>query len=851
MFIITRVKFNNGEIRTIGFLQKINKSSEKDLAEYLIDRLGVSKDAYLTTPIISVIFSYGIREGKIIPKINVPIKPTLDDSFSHTYYKNKLPIGVKPEDFGTVLIRLDNKFTISLSRNIIIYLQSSLDEFGNTINLITYIKNGRILFTWKDIINGNKLTREIGKSIYFYELRESGWELNLTRIIKPSRSISNIKVNKNLDTRIIIMDLETIIHNESSNINEGGIHIPYLLSWTDGIKTNSYFISSLDNERLDQSILDMISRAMDDICIRKYKGYRIYFHNFSRFDSFFLLKHLAKLGDCQPIIHKGKIITLNFTSFKSKYSISFKDTYLLLPSSLRALCKSFNLSSSDSKGIFPYLLSDINYSGEVPDFKYFSGITLEDYNKYKAEFINKTWNFRIEAKKYCELDCLSLYQVLTKFNSMIFEKTSLNINRFPTLPSLSLTIFRTHYLIKDQIMGLAGEVSDRIRDGYTGGSVDMFIPLGEMIWGYDVNALYPYVMANFDMPIGNPTFFKGNIRKYDPNAFGFFRCKITSPKSLKHPILQTHKKTNAGTRTISPLGTWEDIIFSEEMDNAIKYGYKFEILWGYTFMRGKIFNSFINDFYKLRLEYPKTDPMNYIAKIILNSLYGRFGMNDSFIHSEIVNNQDYNNFEVAIGAKNIIESTELGDNLLVQWRKPDEDQGLDLDTHNVNVAISAAITAYARIHMSQFKNNPLFNLYYTDTDSYYFDSPLPDSFVSSTELGKLKLEGIYTKALFLGPKFYALRTQEGKEIIKIKGLTSDAISKYNISIDLLSNLLMKNSKLEFRQTKWFKDLTEGTINIKDVIYSLKVTENKRELIYDNNKLSYTIPYSIDKNKLIT
>jgi hypothetical protein len=25
------------------------------------------------------------------------------------------------------------------------------------------------------------------------------------------------------------------------------------------------------------------------------------------------------------------------------------------------------------------------------------------------------------------------------------------------------------------------------------------------------------------------------------------------------------------------------MIFSPEMDNAIKFGYKFEILWGYTF----------------------------------------------------------------------------------------------------------------------------------------------------------------------------------------------------------------------------------------------------------------------------
>jgi hypothetical protein len=57
-------------------------------------------------------------------------------------------------------------------------------------------------------------------------------------------------------------------------------------------------------------------------------------------------------------------------------------------------------------------------------------------------------------------------------------------------------------------------------------------------------------------------------------------------------------------------------------------------------------------------------------------------------------------------------------------------------TVNSNVAIASAVTAYARIHMSQFKNNPqLPNLYYTDTDSVHFDGPIPDGFISSEELG--------------------------------------------------------------------------------------------------------------------
>jgi len=41
--------------------------------------------------------------------------------------------------------------------------------------------------------------------------------------------------------------------------------------------------------------------------------------------------------------------------------------------------------------------------------------------------------------------------------------------------------------------------------------------------------------------------------------------------------------------------------------------------------------------YELRGKFPKTDPMNLIAKLLLNSLYGRFGMKDSFLNITIFN----------------------------------------------------------------------------------------------------------------------------------------------------------------------------------------------------------------------
>ena len=43
--------------------------------------------------------------------------------------------------------------------------------------------------------------------------------------------------------------------------------------------------------------------------------------------------------------------------------------------------------------------------------------------------------------------------------------------------------------------------------------------------------------------------------------------------------------------TLSPLGEWTGWYQSEEIKNAEKYGYKFEILRGYKFEKAIIFNS--------------------------------------------------------------------------------------------------------------------------------------------------------------------------------------------------------------------------------------------------------------------
>ena len=225
-------------------------------------------------------------------------------------------------------------------------------------------------------------------------------------------------------------------------------------------------------------------------------------------------------------------------------------------------------------------------------------------------------------------------------------------------------------------------------------------------------------------------------------------------------------------------------------------------------------------------------------------------MKDLFDKILLLDSKKYGKYTENIDSKPyfINDIIKLNNNYLIQIEeKVKSDPNIE---YNVNVAIASAITSYARIYMSQFKNNSHIKLYYTDTDSILTNlnpnemNKLFPGIVNNKELGKLKLESVSTKGIFIAPKCYALQTVEDKFIYKIKGL----INKIDVNINdfntLLSQIIKKN------QTKWYKSLSQGTIELLEQSYTLKITDNKRKLIYNTDKkLISTKPYNLFNNEL--
>jgi hypothetical protein len=120
---------------------------------------------------------------------------------------------------------------------------------------------------------------------------------------------------------------------------------------------------------------------------KKYDNYKIYIHNLSGFDGIFLLKILAELGIVKPIIHNQKIISIGFKM--NGYNVTFKDSNQLLLTSLAKLGIAFGVKIL--KTIFPYFFvneNNLDYIGQVPDYKYFDKVTKEEYQEYCKQFSN-------------------------------------------------------------------------------------------------------------------------------------------------------------------------------------------------------------------------------------------------------------------------------------------------------------------------------------------------------------------------------------------------------------------------------------------------------------------------------
>jgi hypothetical protein len=265
-----------------------------------------------------------------------------------------------------------------------------------------------------------------------------------------------------------------------------------------------------------------------------------------------------------------------------------------------------------------------------------------------------------------------------------------------------------------------------------------------------------------------------------------------------------------------------------------------------------VFTDYIQKIYDIKSN-PKNPTQKNLAKLLLNSIIGRFGMDYLKNITKLVDAKTHNHINVT---RRMGNSIEIDENTFLDSFKPGIDKEVcnefDVDyvkalnlegalsdeksagTYNaVSISTAAAILSYASVHMLKLKLYILSQggiIYYTDTDSIVTNIILPPEFVDPKEIGKLKLEHTIVEGYFLADKTYAMKTQEGEIIKRAKGIDARKLS-FDDYRKMYSNESIDNTV----RTSSIRNYVLGSVNIeKDKRVQLNMTDyHKRVKVLDD------------------
>lgn len=342
-----------------------------------------------------------------------------------------------------------------------------------------------------------------------------------------------------------------------------------------------------------------------------------------------------------------------------------------------------------------------------------------------------------ELLTYLESDIWGLYEVIETYFRWPMVRRS---GPAMTMASQALKVFRT--FLQKPIPSLGKKADAFVRASYFGGRTEIFKPFYQqnredgMLRSYDVNSLYPFVMREMEFPVS----LKYETQFYDPDAMGFYDVEVEVPHMYVPPLGVRFEQMDG--RLIFPTGVFRGIWSTHELKYAESVGCKIRKVYrGMIFNSGgKIFERYVDYLYDMRKKADKGSVDNVLCKLLMNSLYGRFGLN--VVREQLVLD------EGQLGVEPVMEiPLDKDGKRIIRLAKFE----VILENTFTNVAIAAWVTSGARVHMHKLIQQAPEDLYYMDTDSLKTTHAYPRN---DDDLGLLKLEYKMKQAAFLLPKTY-------------------------------------------------------------------------------------------------
>lgn len=310
----------------------------------------------------------------------------------------------------------------------------------------------------------------------------------------------------------------------------------------------------------------------------------------------------------------------------------------------------------------------------------------------------------------------------------------------------------------------------------------------------DVNSLYPSVMYYSPLPYGEGKFFKGKYK--EDKIYNLYVQMITCQFEVKEnhiPTIQLKNNLAFIPTQYLESSDGEDVtlcLTSVDLEMFLEhyevYNLEYHCGWKFKSTIG-LFKDYIDKWNAVKMESTLNgnQAMRTLAKLMLNSLYGKFALNPN-VQSKI---PWYDNgaIKYKLGAK--------------ETREP------------IYIPVGTFITAWAR-HKTITSAQKVYDRFiYADTDSLHLTgTELPEGLeIDPVQLGAWKHESTFSRARFLRQKSY-IEEIDGKLHITCAGMP-ERCYKY-VTWDNFRTGMSYEGKLQMSHV-------EGGIVLKDIDFTIK------------------------------
>lgn len=371
-----------------------------------------------------------------------------------------------------------------------------------------------------------------------------------------------------------------------------------------------------------------------------------------------------------------------------------------------------------------------------------------------------------ELSVYCRRDTEITYEAFLAWVRFVVEDDLGNFSL--SRAAQSMAAFRHRFMTTQILIHQEKDIRELEGRAYFGGRTEAFFigkPKGGPFVQLDVNSMYPFVMKWRPMPcalndvLDNPSL---------EDCKWILRDRlVVADVELETdvPIYALREEE----KILFPIGRFRTCLCSQGMREAIARDHLRKVYRLLTYTPGFLFEAYVDHFYDMRKEAKRTGDRvkDSTAKLMLNSLYGKFGeKRPASTNRSPCDPALYSREEIydTVDDVNTFVTCLLGTRT--------EEIGQEYSPRSV-VAIPAHVTEYGRMMLwSIMEKIGREKVLYCDTDSIIMRASDLDSVkdtIDATELGSLKIDAEYNALEIFTAKDYQTDT-----VRKLKGIPKNA-----------------------------------------------------------------------------